>query len=1089
MQRAVPGKRRACAATGAESAPKRSGLLDRAVPLQKAVAVFSHERENGADPQVSTPLHLQLHRVAMLLETQGDVVRARDKYLEALQVKPDFAEAHCNLGNTYKLLGCTSEAEQSYRTALTHNPSLAEAMGNLGSVIYEKGDRSTAQSLFHRALEIRPELPDAWNHLGNLTRDNSEPEKAILYYQRALSLQPGHPHALNNMGNALKDVGRSSEALECYVSAIRALPTSPAPHTNLAALYKEHGDVNNALLHYQEVLRLCPSSAGAYSNIATLYKDSARLNEALALYGLGLSVDPNHTNSLNHVGTIFKDWGRLEEAMHYYCKALVVGTDALSVAEILSNFAHTLMFLCDYSQRAEVLDQVEAMTREQLAKNVTPSVQPFHALVYPLPLPLITEISLSYGKRCELNVAGQLQSFKSVAKPVVREAGARLRVGYVSSDFINHPLAHLMQSCFGMHDRSKFEVFCFSLSPDDKSSYFDKISSEVEHFYDVSQMHTVQIATLINSLQIHVLFNLNGYTKGARTELFAFQPSPVQASYMGFCGSMGAKFIQYMVADMVACPPAAQSLYSEKLVYMPHSYFVNDHKQSNAEVLGFTAGSAPDDISRAALGIPEDKIVLCNFNQLYKIDPDILDVWCELLKKLPKAVLWLLRFPKAGEAGIRREVQKRGVADTQIIFTDIANKKDHINRGLLADLFVDTLQCNAHTTACDILWSGTPMVTVPQTKMSCRVAASLLTALGCPHLVRDSLEDYSRFVTEVVTNSNREVVGGKWRTVGALAELRAEIESKRVSEPLFDTQRWVQNLEVGIELMWKQHEQGKEPDHLEIRDVRTGTCTPCPVLSERVLAPLNGRAPDAAEGPPVLDKGALEDIGRRVMEGLSVPPQTPSTLWNMSSLAAQLPLNMSSLAIHLPLNINNPLVPMPSYSLVPTVLGQNNLMLNNPTALCGAPNLHNLAGTAGMLAGMGGGMGTGWLGGGAMGGGAMRMGQVPLAPPAPLRMMHTNAAQANLADASRLGVPAHAATSHASFLAPNGALGAPQAFGVPKPVGGVGSVGGFGGVGVAGMGGGVGMVGVGAMPMQVLQASLHTVLPRLPRLQALVPRP
>ena len=1088
-RRAAPAKRRACAATGAESAPKRCSSADRAVLPQVVWPVRSHEhhpqgRNAAPDPQASVPVHLQLHRVAMMLETQGDVLRAKEKYLEALQAKPDFAEAHCNLGNTYKLLGHVSEAEQSYRTALTFNPSLAEAMGNLGSVCYEKGDRDTAKSLFHKALEIQPELPDAWNHLGNLTRDNSEPETAILYYKRALSIQPGHPHALNNMGNALKDVGRTSEALGCYVAAIRVLPTSPAPHTNLAALYKEHGDLDKALFHYQEVLRLCPTSAGAYSNIATLYKDSFRLNEALALYGLGLSVDPNHTASLNSVGTIFKDWGRLEEAMQYYCKALMVSSDALGVAEVLSNFAHTLMFLCDYTHRDVVLGQVEAMTREQLAKSLTPSVQPFHALVYPLPLPLITEISLSYGKRCELNVAGQLQAFKQIAKPVVREAGSRIRVGYVSSDFINHPLAHLMQSCFGMHDRSKLEVFCFSLSVDDKSSYFAKISSEVEHFYDVSQMQIFDIAKLINSLQIHVLFNLNGYTKGARTEVFAFQPSPVQVSYMGFCGSMGAKFMQYMVTDVVACPPAVESIYTEKLVFMPHSYFVNDHKQSNPEVLHFKGGQAPG-LSRTALGIPEDKIVLCNFNQLYKIDPDILDVWCDLLKGLPNAVLWLLRFPKAGEAGIRKEVQKRGVANSQIIFTDIANKNDHINRGMLADLFVDTLQCNAHTTACDILWSGTPMVTMPQTKMSCRVAASLLTALGCPHLVQESLEEYSRFVMEMVTQSKRELVDGEWRTLGALEQLRAEIEGKRVSEPLFDTQRWVQNLEVGIELMWEQHENGKEPEHLRVRDVRDGGCTPDPVLSERVLGPLKGREGQDADKNPVLDKGVLENIGRRVMEGLVIPMQNPSTLWNMSSLASQLPMNPSP-------TLPNPLTPVP-YSFVPPMFGQTQVTADDLSLLCGASGFRGESG-AGMLGGLAGGMGTGWLGGG-----AVRVGQVPLAPHTPLHIMQTNAAQANLTDAAALRV---AAANQAPFLQAN--VGASQAYVVGNPGAGpvvglhaapAGSAGNGGnsvcgvesnlnglivpglnlmpnGDGVAGGGRGV---GVGSMPMQVLQASLHTV--------------
>jgi protein O-GlcNAc transferase len=539
-------------------------------------------QENAAPP---TALHVELHKVAMLLEAQGDFLGAKAKYLEALKVKPDFAEAHCNLGNTLKLLGYAEEAEKSYRTALSHDPKLAPALGNLGAMCYEKGEIVTAKSLILKALELQPELSDAWNHLGNLTLDRGEPNTAISHYKRALTLQPGHPHALNNMGNALKYVGRRPEAREYYLAAIRVLPSSPAPHINLAALYKEHGDLSAALLHYQEVLRLCPTSAGAYCNLAGLYRDSSRSAEALTLYSLALSVDPTNLETHNHIGTIFKDSGRLEEALFHYSKAISrIGSSNVELrnfAEVFSNLAHTSLFLADYSHRDAILAQIEAMTRAQLASGQTPSVQPFHALVYPLPLSLIKEMSLAYATHCKRNISGRLRDFQSISQPVTRAKGSRLRVGYVSSDFVNHPLAHLMQSCFGLHDKERFQVFCFSLSPNDGSTYYKKISSEVECFYDVSVMTTFDLAKLINSLQIHVLFNLNGYTKGARNEIFVLQPSPVQVSYMGFCGTMGSPWIQYMITDAVACPRALESLYTEKLVHMPHSYFVNDHRQSN----------------------------------------------------------------------------------------------------------------------------------------------------------------------------------------------------------------------------------------------------------------------------------------------------------------------------------------------------------------------------------------------------------------------------------------------------------------------------------------------------------------------------
>ena len=354
----------------------------------------------------------------MMLEAQGDLIGAREKYLEALQAKPDFAEARGsnNLGN---VLGFPALGEARYRTALQHNPLLAPALGNLGCIYYEKGDKNAAEELFLKALEQQPDLPDAWNHLGNLTRDKGEPTKAIEYYSRALALHPGHPYALNNMGNVLKDVGRRSEALQCYVAAVRALPASPVPHTNLGTLYKESGDLCSALLHYQEVLRLCPSSASSFCNIANLCKDAS---EALGIYSVALELDPSRAETHSNVANLLKDSGRLDEAIHHYSKALLLAesSDILRSGEVLSNLAHSLMFICDYSQRDVVLAQIEAMTRAELAKGQPPSVQPFHALVYPLPLPLITEISLAYGAFTERRVAGQIDQFKQVARPVTR---------------------------------------------------------------------------------------------------------------------------------------------------------------------------------------------------------------------------------------------------------------------------------------------------------------------------------------------------------------------------------------------------------------------------------------------------------------------------------------------------------------------------------------------------------------------------------------------------------------------------------------------------------------------------------------------
>ncbi|RYG68568.1 hypothetical protein EON64_04875, partial [archaeon] len=365
------------------------------------------------------------------------------------------------------------------------------------------------------------------------------------------------------------------------------------------------------------------------------------------------------------------------------------------------------------------------LSMQLASKNTVPCVQPFHSLVYPLSLQEMLGIARRYAHRARLGVALCELNFKYRAK----SRSSRLRIGYVSSDFNNHPLAHLIQSLFVAHDTSKCEVFCYALSKPDGSMYRLRIEQEAEHFVDVSGMHAGEVAQLINSDNIHILIDLNGYTKGARTEIFALRPAPIQVSFMGFCGTMGADYIHYLVADNIVVPKQLRSFYQEKMLSMPHCYFLNDHRQACGELI-LPEVLETHGISRQRYGISEDKFVFCCFNQLYKIDPAIFMVWMRILKRVSNSVLWLLRFPTAGEANILREARAHGVREDQIIFSDVAPRDEHIMRGYLADLFLDTPACNAHTTACDILWSGTPLITMAGEKMASRVAASILGAIG-----------------------------------------------------------------------------------------------------------------------------------------------------------------------------------------------------------------------------------------------------------------------------------------------------------------------------------------------------------------------
>lgn len=286
----------------------------------------------------------------------------------------------------------------------------------------------------------------------------------------------------------------------------------------------------------------------------------------------------------------------------------------------------------------------------------------------------------------------------------------------------------------------------------------------------MSSWSTQDIARRISADGIHIAVNLNGYTKGARNEIFALRPAPVQASYMGFPATTGADFLPYLITDSIVAPPELHHCYSECLALMSHCYFVNDYRQSHQDILD--EASLP---TRASVGLPEDAIVYACSNQLYKYDPTTFDCWMEILKRVPNSVLWLLRFPPTGEPRVRQEAAKRGVAQERIIFTDVAQKDVHIKRSGLADVFLDTPMCNAHTTGCDVLWSGCPMVTLPLERMASRVAASLCYAAGCPETVVSSHKEYTELAVELGVNHERRNA------------LRAKLKADRLRCPLFDT--------------------------------------------------------------------------------------------------------------------------------------------------------------------------------------------------------------------------------------------------------------------------------------------------------------
>lgn len=797
--------------------------------------------------------------LANALQQLGNMDMAVVYYQSALRLKPFFTDAYNNMASALVHKGSIPQAMECYMAALRINPHLVDVHNNLGDLWRAQGQigKQAAQQCYAAALKLDPKYSPAWRGLGDLFRENAEYHQAVPCYQEAIRHRPDYVDSYTGLGVAFKELKQKTEAEACFEAVVKLRPNCALSLGNLAGIYYEQSKLDLAIRTYQLAIQLEPNFPEAYNNLGNALREAGRIEEAVACYTACIQLQyaryqgqhlpspsgmagraysaAGHAQRLsvayNNLGGIlkmqgqaqaaitcyeqvaslqqdspeahanlasaYKDAARQDSAITSYKRALQLRPD---FPEAFANLVHSLQCVCDWADRPALFTRLDTETRRELAKGRLPPVQPFHAMAYPFSADLALAISVKYAEHCILS-ASRLGAPKLPHPPARALApGERLRVGYVSSDFGNHPLSHLMGSVFGLHNLSRVEVFCYALSASDNSEWRQRIECEAEHFLDVSSWSALEIARKISADEIHVAINLNGYTKGARNEIFALCPAPVQASYMGFPATTGAAFLPYLIVDKVVAPPHLRHCYSEHLALMPNCYFVNDYKRAHRDVLD--KASLP---RRSDFGLPEDKIIYSCSNQLYKYDPETFETWCNVLKRVPSSVLWLLRFPPYGENNIRQEAAKRGVEQSRIIFTDVAPKEIHIRRSGLADVFLDTPLCNAHTTGCDVLWGGCPMVTLPLERMASRVAASLCYATGLgPEMVVSTQQEYEDKAVELGLNDNKRLA------------LRACLEQSRLSCPLFDTNAWVRDFEKVLFTMWKYHVDGIGPVTFEV---------------------------------------------------------------------------------------------------------------------------------------------------------------------------------------------------------------------------------------------------------------------------------
>jgi protein O-GlcNAc transferase len=753
------------------------------------------------------------HNRGAALQALGQPQAALEAYDRALALKPDYVEAYFNRGMVLRDLGRFDEAVAAYDRALGFDPRQAaahfsrgialldlkrsadavaafdkalalkpayvEALFSRGAALKNLGRMDEALASFDKIIEINPNLADVYNERGLTLLAMNQPQAALVSFSRAVQLKQDFAEAYANHGVALRALGRLAEAVESYDRAIALKPDQAGIHNNRGTVLADLRRCDEALAGYDRALALNPAFAEAYNNRAVALAMMNRPEDAAASYREAIRLQPDLIDAHNNLANLLVETKQHEAAIAAYDAALAINP-AHAYAHGMR--LHTRMFICQWQPHDHELATLagKIIAGEKAAP-------PFPAVTLISPAPLLRQVTETWTR--DQHPANPLLG------PIAKRAyqrGDKIRVAYFSADYKNHPVALLAAGLFEEHDRDRFEVYGFSLGPDTRDDMRQRVEKAFDKFFNVHGKSDRDIAQLARINGIDIAVDLSGHTGGARTNVFALRAAPIQVNYLGYPGTMGADYMDYIVADETAIPAEDRIHYAEKVVWMPGSYQVNDAKRR-------ISGQAQ---TRAEHGLPDTGVVFCCFNNTYKITPAVFDTWMDILKQVKGSVLWLFKDNAAAAENLRKEANRRGIHPSRLIFAERMDVAHHLARHRVADLFLDTLPYNAHTTGSDALWAGLPLLTCLGESFAGRVAAGLLKSVGLPELITTSRQDY------------RDLAVALGNDPASLAALKEKLDQNRYSAPLFDAAGFARHIEDAYRQMHNRYRNGEAPDHI-----------------------------------------------------------------------------------------------------------------------------------------------------------------------------------------------------------------------------------------------------------------------------------
>jgi predicted O-linked N-acetylglucosamine transferase (SPINDLY family) len=712
------------------------------------------------------------------LYSNGEYQKAIDRIKSLNKVYPNVPLLFNLVGACYKALGQLEASVKMFETAVNIKPDYAEAHNNLGNAFKDLGRFDDAVNSYQKAIEIKPEFAEAHNNLGNAFKDLGRFDDAVNSYQKSIYLNKDISEIHYNLGLVFKKLNRLDAAIKSFLNALNLNPTFSEALNNLGICYALFGKSSLAIDCFQSAINVDQNYADPFNNLGNSLISLGKFKAAIKCFEKAIEIDSNFTEAHNSLGNAFKKLKKRQQALVQYEKAYSINPD---LSYLLGNILNAKMHLCFWDNlQQSIVNLIEKVI------NNNKVVEPFN-LMSLIDSPAVQRSATVITAKLDYPKLNYLPSINPYPKH------QKIRIGYFSADFRDHPVAYLTAELYEVHNRDHFEIHAFSFGPDIKDQMNLRIKAGVDHFHEVRSKSHKEIVELSRSLEIDIAIDLSGFTANARTDIFAMSAAPIQLSYIGYLGTMGADYYDYLIADPIMIPKENQKHYVEKIVYLP-CFQVNDSTELPPKI----------NLTRQDLGLPAKGFIFCCFNNTYKFTPTTFDSWSRILKQVEGSVLIVFANNELSKTNLTKEIIKRGIDSKRLIFGDSLDRPEYLARYRTADLFLDTQPYNAGTTASDALRMGLPMLTLKGESYQARMGASIVNALGLPELITNTAEEYESLAIELAKNPDK------------LKAIKDKLEANLSTAPLYNTKLFAKSIETAYTKMYERHHQGLEPDHIYI---------------------------------------------------------------------------------------------------------------------------------------------------------------------------------------------------------------------------------------------------------------------------------